>query len=271
MTINALIVLNLLADTAVHEVKNKIDVTVRFNQDIREEQVVNVQNYLLSVQGVKEVEYVSKEDSLIDFRAKHSDDPQILESLQELGDNPFGATLIIRAQDADQYQEIITALESEQYKNLIKDKNFDDHRTFIDRVNTISDRVQFSVMVMAIAFALISILIVFNTIRVAIYSHRDEIRVMTLVGATDGFVVAPYIVQGFLYALLSVALTALVLYPLLAILQPYLTIFFETGVTDLIGYYNQHAVVIFGTQFLVSAALNIFSAILASTRYLKQG
>ncbi len=268
--VHVLIILNTLADTAIAQVEQKIDVTVYFNNAVREEQIFNVQNYLEAMPEVKEVTYVSKDDALAQFRAKHQGNEKILETLEELEDNPLGATLIISAQTTEAYQTILEALEGQQYANLIEDKDFDDHRLVVDKIMTVTNRVSFAVMILAIVFGLISILIVFNSIRIAIYTHRDEIRMMALVGATNSFIVAPYIVQGLLFALFAVVVSMVVMYPFLGVMQPYIATFFEDGGGfNIVEYYNMNFPMIFGLMFAGAALINIFAALLATNKYLK--
>jgi len=266
-SVNLLIILNSLAERAITSVEDKVDVTVYFKSEIKEEQVQNVQNYLSSLEGVKGVDFISRDQALINFRSKHKSDPKILETLDELKDNPLGATLVIHANNTEDYQKILTSLETDQYKNLIEDKDFEDHRLVIERLGKITSRVSSAVVVVAIIFALISILIVFNAIRVAIYTHRDEIRVMKLVGATNAFIIAPYILEGLLYAFFAVLITVIVAYPLLGILQPYLSTFFENGDVNIVQYFNNNFALIFGLQFAGAAVINILSALIATGKY----
>jgi cell division transport system permease protein len=268
-TVHILLILNLLADTAINQVEEKIDVTVYFQPEIKEEQILNVRNHLESLREVKDVVYISREDALIDFRAKHQDNEKILETLDELEENPLGATLVVSAEDTEEYQEIIKTLESPQYASLIEDKDFDDHRLVIERITMVTDQVSFAVTVMAIIFVLISILIVFNSIRVAIYTHRDEIKVMSLVGATHSFVVGPYIVEAILFALVAVLISMMVTYPFLGIIQPYVETFFEGNGFNLVQYYNQNFVRIFGGMFVGTSVITSSASLLAVKKYIK--
>src|SRR3989338_8902259 len=74
---------------------------------------------LLKLNEVSAVEYIPKEGSLARFKDRHKDDPVILESLQELNENPFGATLAVKAKDSEQYPRIIAFLEDAKYEDLI--------------------------------------------------------------------------------------------------------------------------------------------------------
>lgn len=268
-SVNTLIVLNILADTAIKTVENRIDVSVYFKSEVREDQILNVQSYLLSQEGVKDVSYVSRDQALVNFKERHANNPKVLESLEALGDNPLGAALVIHAKSPEYYEKIISAVSGEQYNSLIEDKDFEDYRAVIKKITAVTERLSFAVTIMAIIFGLISILIVFNTLRVAVYTHRDEIKIMRLVGATDGFIIAPYIMESLMFALVSLGLSVVFFYPMLGLIQPYVTTFFEADGLNLVEYFNNNFLMIFGLEFVGVAILNVFSAIVATTKYLK--
>jgi len=268
-TIHVMIILNVLADTAIVEVEQKININVYFKPEVKEEQVFNVQQYLTALPEVDTVSYISPDDAIVSFRAQHKYDSDIIDTLDVIGDNPLGATLVVSSTDTNNYGQIITALESDQYAGLIEDKDFDDYRTAIDTIIAVTDRVSFAVTIMAVVFGLISVLIVFNAIRVAIYTHREEIRVMALVGATDSFIIAPYIIEGVLFALVVVILSILVTYPFLGVIQPWVTTFFDGGNFNIVEYYNTHFVMIFGLQFLGATVVNVVAGLIATQKYVK--
>lgn len=268
-SVNVLIVLQLLARSAISTVENRIDVSIYFKSTVKEDQVLNVQAYLSAQEGVSDVTYVSRDQALINFKKKHENDEKILKSLEALGDNPLGAALVIHATDPKYYEPIITALSGDQYQNLIEDKDFEDYRLAIERITKITSQLAFAVTIMAIVFGLISILIVFNTLRVAIYTHRDEIKIMQLVGATNSFILGPYLLEAIWFALIGIIITILVLYPMLGLIQPYITTFFEGEQVNLVLFFNDNFIKVFGLQFLATAGLNIASALIATRKYLR--
>lgn len=266
-SVNLLVMVNLFADTSASVIENQIDVTVYFKPTIKEEQVLNVQSYLNTVDGVKDVTYVSPQEALELFKIKHQKEDKVLSALDELGDNPLGATLVIQANDPTKYEFIISELEGERFNGMIASKDFEDYRLMIDRISSITKTVSLGMTIAAIVFALISILIVFNTIRVAIYTHRDEIKVMKLVGATHSFILAPYIIEGVLFAALGVVLSMIIIYPVLGLVQPYLDNFFGQDVINVVGYFSVNFAKIFGFQFLGSALITATASYLATKKY----
>jgi len=267
-TVNLLIIFNLIATSSIDTVEDKIDVTVYFKADLKEEQIFNVQRYLEALDEVKEVQYISKDQALEDFREDHEDQPNILESLQELDENPLGASLVIKAESTYDYPSILENLDDPQYDNLIEDKEIEDHRQVIDKITNITQRVNTAVIIVVIIFTLISLSIIFNAIRMAIYTHRDEIVAMKLVGATNWFVRAPFLLQGIIFAALSLILTLIIIYPILGFIQPYIHSFLENDF-NIINYFNNNFLLIFGAQFLGAIVINLLSSYWAINRYLK--
>lgn len=146
-----------------------------------------------------------------------------MESLKEVGENPLGATLIVKANDPKDYPTILKIFDEPQYENIIQDKSFDDHEAVIKRIETISDKTRKTGAGLTGVFAVIAVLIGFNTVRMTIYTHREEIGIMKLVGATNRFVRSPYVVNGVFYGLFAVLFTIIITYPLIGFAEPYLS------------------------------------------------
>ncbi len=261
--------INFVADKAIDSVKEKVDVSVYFKPDALEEDIINVQYRLESLSEVKEVDYISKSVALDNFKEKHKDDTVILESINELDENPLSATLVIKANTIDDYQNILTVLENPDYTAIISDRNFDDNESVISKLSELSNELEKIGIIVSIIFVIIAILIVFNTIRINIYTHREEIGIMKLVGATNWFVRAPFLVESILYAVLSVAITLAILHPLLGVIAPQINNFFEGYNLDLVSYFNDNLLQIIAWQLAFVIILSIISSSIAIGRYLR--
>ncbi|MDX9893042.1 MAG: permease-like cell division protein FtsX [Patescibacteria group bacterium] len=269
VSINFLLIINVVTDSAIEIIKNKIDVSLYFRPDVTEIQVSEVETYLSSLTQVKDLTYISQQQALENFKQAHKDDPTIIESLNELSENPIGATLQIKAKNIEDYPEIIDIVNDSKYNDLILDKNFDDNQTYIEKIKSFSDNIKTIALFTSGIFIVISLLIVFNTIRVAIYTHRQEIAIMKLVGATDHFIRAPFIIEGAFYGLIALAISLSIIYPFLNLIQPYINNFFLTDQLDIIAYFNHNFWQIFGVELLIIILLNIITSSIAIRRYLK--
>jgi cell division transport system permease protein len=267
-SINLLVIFNLIAQAALGAIEDKINISVYFKPEISADQVQMIKNYLQSLNQVKDVAYISKEAALENFKNRHKDEPAILESLSELNKNPLGASLIVTAKSTTDYPQILQYLSDPRYDSLIDSKNFDDHKLVIERIGGITQKVNAGVVAIALIFLIIALLIIFNTIRMAIYTHRDEIMAMKLLGAQNWFVEAPFLLEGVIFALLSVVITIIIVYPLLGVIQPYISSLLETNF-NLIDYFRQNFFAIFGLEFLGAILINLMSSYWAVSKYVK--
>lgn len=267
--VNILLILNVVGETAVRAVESKIDVSVAFVPDASEDIILSARGYLLSLPQVKDVEYRTAEEVLIEFRQANANRPDVLASLDEVGSNPFGGELVIKAHNPEDFAFILEALESPEYSPYIESKDFRDHEVIIARINQTIDRIRIGGIVLGSVFVFITVLIVFNTIRVAIYTHREEIGIMRLVGASSLFVRTPFLFEAILYTLLAVVISIAILYPLIGVLEPLLDQFFESTPTHLLAFFNENFLLIFGTQFVAFAILNMISTVFAMRKYLR--
>jgi cell division transport system permease protein len=121
--------------------------------------------------------------------------------------------------------------------------------------------------VIMIVFALLAGLVVFNTIRLAIYANREEIGVMRVVGASNALVRGPFVVEGVLCGAIAAVLALIVSAPVLFAVDPYLNIFIPG--MNLFQYFLSHFVLLFVYILLFGVVLGAVSSFVAVRRYLK--
>lgn len=267
-SVNMLLTVNLISKAALNSVKEKIDVNLYIRDTAEESQILALKARLNGLPQVKEIKYVSKADALESFKSKHETNPEVLDALRELGNNPLTPILIIKPKDIDQYDELISALNSVN-SEIIESKNFDNHKLILSKINEVSVKVSQVGIFLSAVFIFITLLVVYNAIRVAIYTHKREITIMRLVGASNWFIRAPYLFSGIVYSILGIAFILLIFYPFLNLLQPYLEAFFIDYKINLIQYYNANFIKIFGLQFLGATLLNGVASLIAVRKYSK--
>ena len=205
-------------NSPLKQLTEKVDVTVYFSTDASEDEVLEVQRLLEADPSVASVSYISREEALATFRERHKGDQLTLQAVDELGENPLGAALEVRAKETSQYESIAESLTSQQEAlgadSPIDKINFYQNKTAIDRLTNIIETSQRLGLAIALVLGAASVLIAFNTIRLAIYTARDEIGVMNLVGAGRWYVRGPFIIAGILYGLVSGVVVLLLLYPI---------------------------------------------------------
>ncbi len=269
VTINVLLVLNQATNQAIGFVEDRIEVSVYFHDYAPQAKVDNAVEYLRSLAQVKDVETISAAQALDRFKVTHANDTSILGALDELEGNPFGPTLVVKAMDAGDFEFIIDALDNPQFRDAIRDKDFSDYQEIVAKIKNTTSKIRTAGIALSIIFFLIAILIIFNTVRVAIFIHREEIGVMKLVGASDWFVRAPFLLETILLSLVAILIVIGIVYPTLAIIEPRFNMYFGGESVGLISYFEQNGLMIFGVQFLALLVVTMASTSLAMRKYLK--
>lgn len=267
-SINMLLLVDMATGSAISVVKEKIDVSLYLKPDAVEEKILALKSEISNFSQVKEVKYISKAEALESFKAKRQSNPEILEALKILGKNPLSPTLIIKSKDIEQYDALITNLNKID-SDIIESRNFDDHKASLIKINNISRKINEIGVLVSFIFVVITLLVVFNAIRVAIYTHKREIGIMRLVGASNWFVRSPFLVSAIIYALLGVLIIIAIFYPFLMLIQPYIATFFTGHEISLTGYFNDNFLNIFGLEFLGAVLINILASYTAIRRYSK--
>jgi cell division transport system permease protein len=265
-SINMLLVVKVIGEAAVGAIKDKIDVSVYLKPDAADSDIMALQAQVKNLSDVKSVKYISKEEALSIFQENNSDDPEILQALRELGKNPLTPTLIIQPTNADNIDNLTHELDSFN-SQIIDSRNFTDYKTMLDKINAVTGKVTDAGLILSAIFIFITIMVIFNSIRVAIYTHNMEINIMRLVGAPNSFIFMPFIVSSLFYTLFGLIIIVLLFYPFLGLLQPYLEAFFVGYNINIITYFNSHFLEIFGGEFLGIAIVNIIASWWAARRY----
>ncbi len=268
LSVNTLWSMDAVTKEAVGLVKNEVTVSFYLNPSISDKDVTTLQSYIASYQEVQSVHVLSREDVLKSFQQRHQFSGEVLQALGELGSNPFGPTIVVQTKEPGDYKKIIQALDTPDYDKIIDGKSFEGHEEALDRIQTITNKIEQVGLGMSLLFALIAFLIIFNMVRVAINTQRTEISIKRLVGASNWFIRAPYLVQSVFFTLLSISLTAAIMYFACRWLDTYLGVVFPNNFS-LSVYYNTHLIFLFGLQTVAVLLLTVLSSSLAMRRQLK--
>lgn len=268
LVITLLLMVNIVANAVLGNLEKKIDISVYFKLEAPEEEILNVKSQLEELEEVESVVYVSQDEALIKFKERHKDNPILLQSLEELDINPLEASLNIKAQETKQYASINQFLEGVYYGNIIDKVNYMQNKEVIEKLGKIVMDVKTAGLVLTLVLAVIVFLVTFSAIRLAIYSSREEIGVMRLVGATNWFIRGPFIVEGILYGIIASVVTVAFLYPLFYFLSPKLSGFLPIG--DIFIYFQANLLSFFLLLLGIGVILGGFSSLIAVTKYLKR-
>lgn len=259
-------------DYTLNEVREKVDIRIYFKTDATDAQMAEVKAKLLGLTDVKSVTATTREEALADFRKKHEGDQLTIQALEELGTNPFGASLSVVAKDTSRYEAIAKQLDDTSgllgdSKTAIDKINYYQIKDSIDKLNNIIGWTNTVGFWLSIIFILMSCMIVYNTIRLAIFVYRDEIAVMKLVGASNMFIRGPFVVESILYSFVATLMTVIIFYPA-TIWVTKKTVFFFEGM-NIHAFYTTHLWGLVLTLLVFGALLTTVSSLLAVRKYLK--
>ena len=202
-------------NSALMEVKNKVDISVAFKVDAPEIEILSLKKDLEQLPEVEEAIYSSRETELAAFRERHQDNAILIGSLGEVG-NPFGARLNIRAVDPTQYEKIAKFIDGKNDLTIAGGGIIDQvsfKKDVVDKLSRLIDTSHRIGWAAALVLALLSIFAVFNTVSLAIYTSREEISVMRLVGAGNSYVKGPFMIEGIIAGVIASFLALIALYP----------------------------------------------------------
>ena len=247
-------------------VKDKIDISVYFQLSAPEDEILRIQKSLEGLEEVKSVEYTSRDKAMENFNAKHKDDAAA-QALAELNGNPFLASLSIKANDPGQFSVIDDYVNNDRFDSVVDRVTYAENQMVIDRLTRIVNNVNTGGFALTVILAVIAILVAFNTIWLAMYSNREEISIMRLVGASNMYIRGPYVVEGIIYGLIAAVASMIIAIPAILSVGSWLTRM-DAGV-NLSGYFFGNFFSLLFYQLFFGVLLGALSSFIAIRRYLK--
>lgn len=278
----ALIFAGAFGRTLIADVKDKVDINVYFTLEAPENDILALKKDLEQLVEVSRVEYVSREQTLTDFKTKWQGNSLIIQGLDEIGSNPFPASLNVKAKDPGQYASIVNFLENKpptlaDGTPIVEKVNYQQNKLVIDRLGRIIPAVEQAGLITGIIFVIVAIIVIWNTIRLIVYTSKDEISVMKLVGASNIYVRGPLVVSGIMYGIVS-GIIALVLMAAFAYWSDMIVLRFagvqvaadfELAVNILSRYFVQNFSQIFIIIMGAGIILGAIPSYIAARRYLR--
>ncbi len=268
LSVNVLWSVDVVTSEAIRLVKNQINASIFFTAEAKDADIDAIKKYVVSFPEIVESSLQTRDQVLQSFADRYQTRKEVTDALAELGSNPFGPTLIIKTKEPGDYKKILDSLNTPEYNKIIEGKSFDEHQADVVRIQDITNSVERMGLGLSALFAIIAFLIIFNTIRVAIYTQRMEIGIKRLVGASNWFIRGPYLVESLVFTVFSVFFTLAVIYISLHWVDPYFRILFASEFS-LTRYYNSHILMLIGYQALAVLLLTVISSTLAMRRQLK--
>lgn len=203
LTIGVFLLLFLSTNKIVDELKDKIDIVVNFKDSASEQIIQQLKTELLARPQIKSVRYISKEDALSEFKSRRSIKSEVRQ-LVTPEDNPLPRGLQIQSVDFSEFNYVSNLIKSPAYASYIDSSSYDDNKELIENINSTATFVKRFGLGLSLFFIVVAVLVVFNTVRLAVVFRSKEIEVMRLVGASESFVKYPFLIEGSTYAIFAV-------------------------------------------------------------------
>lgn len=259
-------------NNTITQITDRIDISVYLKDDVSPAKREEVIGQFKALENVKSVEYVSKDQALEDYKKANQDKPDLLAAISQT-DNPLPASLRVKPNDPNRIEEIRSFIESPAIKALQSDATSysGERKDAIDNITRATQFFQRAGIVGVVIFALVSMLIIFNTIRMAIFNRRDELQIMRLLGASTWFIRGPFVVETVLYGIIASILSVTICHFLFVVSSSTLGAS-SFGLLDIefaSNYFKAHLLLILTTQMVIGILIGAVSSLIATRRYLK--
>lgn len=265
--ITSLFVARGISQFIISGIQEKVDVAVYFKKDVSEEEILAIKKEIAKLPEAKTVDYVSKEEALAKFIERYKDNPVLMQSLDEVGQNPFLASLGVVAFQANQYQAVINFLENADFKELISKVDYFQRKMVIDKIFSAASSINIIGIILSVVMALVAGIVAYNTIRLAIYNSREEIKIQRLVGAGNWFIRGPFLLEGIISGVIAAFICFAVFLAAFWLLSSKIENFYPS--LNLLRFFLNNFWQIFLIQFGTGIVLGAFSSWLAIRKYMK--
>lgn len=266
------LVANATFTNTVKQITDKIDISVYLKDSITAERKDQLVDDLKKISNVKEVSYISKADALENYKKQNANNLDLLIAISQT-DNPLPATIRIKPYDPNKIQDIKNYLEKTDIKALQSDETSysGDRKEAIDKISKATVFFRRAGFAAVVVFAAVSMLIIFNTIRMTIFNRRDELTIMRLLGASSWYIRGPFVVETIIYGVVA-GVISVVLCNALFVLSSSAFNASSLGLLDIqyaSDYFRQHFWLILTVQITIGMLIGAASSIIATRRYLK--
>lgn len=256
----------------ISQISDKIDISVYLADSVTTSQKDTLMSGISRLTNVKSVRYISKDDALAAYKQQNQGNLDLMLAISQT-DNPLPATIVIKPNDPNKIQDIKDYLERPEVKKLQSEETSysGDRKEAIDKISKATTFFRQAGIASVIVFALVSMLIIFNTIRMAIFNRRDELTIMRLLGASSWYIRGPFVVETVLYGVLSAIISVTMVNVLFAVAASAFNAS-SLGLLDLQysnNYFAERFWVILAAQLGIGILIGAASSMIATRRYLK--
>lgn len=195
LLVSCAVLLMMNVNKIMSNIEDTNEITIYLKEDISDKQVEHIKSVLEKNQDISDVKYYSKEQALDDFRDNMAEYSELLDYLDK---NPMPETFLVRVKDLSKIRHVVNTVND--IEGVEQTKAPYDFASVLVQIRNTFTLIGGAVL---IALVVVSIVIVSNSIRTSVFARRNEISIMRYVGATSGFIKAPFFVEGMFIGILA--------------------------------------------------------------------
>jgi len=266
--ISTFAIMTLVISKTTDSIRDKMDISVYFNDTADISQIIDLQNKIASRSDVKEVKYVSKEEALVIFQGQQQG--KKVANLIDASNNPLPRSLEIKGTQPEYLDQIAQYIGQDQFKPLLHNVSYQENKVVIQRLIGFTSFLKRMGWIASIIFVLISILVILNTIRLTIFTRKDEIEIMRLVGASETFIRVPFIVEGFLYGFIATILATILIRLGVVIITPMMDQYLGIDLSyRMVSFFSANFLLVVGLELIIGIIIGIGCSLFSIRKYLK--
>lgn len=264
-------ILNVTANNAIAELSKNLKVSIYLNADAQKSDVDALKKALVTNEYVADVVFTSQEDAQKAFISSFKNDEKLLEGLALVGSDSLPASFDVSVSDLSKINDVGGIAKRDEFKSIVESVTLGktDAQKTIDRAASAQRFITLASIVAAAIFAGVSVLIIFNTIRMAIFTRSEEIRIMKLIGATPGYIRGPFLVEASLYGIIAgVVATSIVVAGVFALGDKVAT---QAEFAETYEFFTNPAIIaaMYVAALMVGILVGVISSMLAMEKHLK--
>ncbi|HEY8109015.1 MAG TPA: permease-like cell division protein FtsX [Patescibacteria group bacterium] len=258
----------LLGTNVIAAIQNKIDVEIFFKDDAKVADILTVKEQLERNPNAATVKYISKAEALGIYKGQSDRNKRLVEQISE-EENPLPASIQVKAKNSDKLDAFSATLESDFAKPLVATRSDKENREIIQRLQRIVGFIRSMGLFVSLTVLTFAVLVVFNTIRIAIFSRREEIEIMRLVGASNAYIRGPFVLEGAFYGIIGTAIALLLVYLLVLAFGPAISSYLRELNEDVPAYFRANLPLILLIQLGTGIGVGVLSSYIAIRRHLR--
>jgi cell division transport system permease protein len=251
---------------SVRQLDNQLTMVAFLKEDTDDKTALKIKDEISKIKEVKDTKYVNREQVQKNLQEKKEISQDTIDYFQKNNLKAGLEYIEITPTNAESYNVVASSLKNDRYQSVIKEVQA--NQEYVGNLIRFYEITRNSSLAIIAVFAVISILVMMNILRIAIYNYKDEIEIMRLVGATNNYIRTPFIAQGFYLNLISGLIVAVFYVPVINFLIPYINRYLGVTTQPVFGL-NFQIYATLGVTILAGIIVGLITSTLATERYLQ--